>query len=85
MPFDILTFAQFLQNITSIAQGEQLYNILFIEKTFGLALPKWTDAVFPTKLLALAERNLALLTENDYMKRVRGGKNIWHLKLLLIF
>lgn len=62
------------QNITSIAQGEQLYNILFIEKTFGLELPKWTDSVYPKKLLALAERNLAVLTENEYMKRVRGGK-----------
>lgn len=62
-----------LQNITTTAQGEQLYNILFIEKAFGLELPKWTEAVYPKKLLALAERNLALLTENDYMKRVRGG------------
>lgn len=70
----LFLFTRCTQNITSLAQGEQLYNILFIEKLFGLELPKWTDAVFPKKLLALAERNLALLTENDYMKRVRGGK-----------
>lgn len=52
---------------------EKLYNILTIEKEAGLALPKWTDKVYPEKLLALAERNLAVLTENDFMKRVKGG------------
>lgn len=54
-------------------QGEQLYNILSIEKANGLELPKWTESVFPNKLLALAERNLAVLTENAFMKRVKGG------------
>lgn len=62
-----------------------MYNILFIEKTFGLDLPKWTDAVFPQKLLALAERNLAVLTENDYMKRVRGGKYISSIQNSFVF
>ncbi|XP_031618760.1 lysosomal acid phosphatase isoform X2 [Contarinia nasturtii] len=60
-------------NITNVHQGEQLYNILSIERDNGLELPKWTESVFPDKLLALAERNLAVLTENDYMKRVKGG------------
>lgn len=75
-------FFAYSQNITSLAQGEQLYNILFIEKIFGLELPEWTDAVFPKKLLALAKRNLALLTENDYMKRVRGGNYSHFLSFL---
>lgn len=44
-----------------------------IEKGAGLELPKWTDEVYPDKLLSLAERNLAVLTENDFMKRVKGG------------
>lgn len=44
-----------------------------IEKGFNLKLPSWTDEVYPDKLLALAERNLAVLTENDFMKRVKGG------------
>lgn len=58
-------------------QGEQLYNILSIEMGNGLELPKWTESVFPEKLLALAERNLAVLTETDFMKQIKGGmKNI---------
>lgn len=40
----------------------------------GLLLPKWTESVFPEKLLALAERNLAVLTETDFMKQIKGGK-----------
>lgn len=44
-----------------------------IEKDNGLELPKWTESVFPDKLLALAQRNLAVLTENAFMKRVKGG------------
>lgn len=75
----VLQSVSLTQNITTTAQGEQLYNILFIEKAFGLELPKWTEDVYPTKLLVLAERNLALLTENDYMKRVRGGKIIFEI------
>ncbi|XP_055315614.1 lysosomal acid phosphatase [Sitodiplosis mosellana] len=60
-------------NISNVHQGEQLYNILSIEKKNGLKLPKWTESVFPDKLLALAERNLAVLTETDYMKQIKGG------------
>lgn len=63
------------QNITSVHQGEQLYNILSIQSGNGLELPEWTKTVFPEKLLALAERNLAVLTQTDYMKRIKGGKH----------
>lgn len=38
-----------------------------------MALPEWTNSVFPDKMLPLAERNLALLTENSYMKRMKAG------------
>lgn len=62
-----------LQNISSIEQSEQLCNILSIEKLNGLTLPKWTESVFPEKLCATAERNLALLTETPYMKQIKGG------------
>lgn len=62
-----------------------------IEKGFNLKLPNWTDEVYPDKLLALAERNLAVLTENDFMKRVKGGNltilnsNCYLMELLIIF
>lgn len=62
------------QNITTLDKAEQLYNILSIQKEVGLMLPDWTEKVYPAKLLALAERNLAVLTETDYMKRIKGGK-----------
>lgn len=58
-----------------------MYNILSIEKANGLELPKWTESVFPDKLLALAERNLAVLTETDYMKQIKGGEtHIYYVK-----
>lgn len=62
------------QKVTSLHRGEQLYDILFIEQCHGLELPKWTDKVYPDQLLALVERNMAILTENQFMKRVKGGK-----------
>lgn len=64
-----------MQKITSLQRGEQLYDILSIEKAHGLDLPKWTDKIFPKKLLAIAERNMAILTENAFMKRIKGGTN----------
>lgn len=39
----------------------------------GLKLPEWTVDVFPQRMLPLAERNLALITETDYMKQIKGG------------
>lgn len=56
-----------------MAEAEELFNILLIEKDNSLALPEWTESIFPDKLLALAERNLALLTETSYMKHVKAG------------
>lgn len=62
-----------------------MYNILSIESGNGLKLPKWTEAVFPDQLLAIAERNLAVLTENDFMKRVKGGKEFILIQLICYF
>lgn len=53
-----------------------MYDILSIEKNHGLDLPKWTEKVYPEKLLAIAERTMAVLTENKFMKRVKGGEQI---------
>lgn len=64
---------QISQNISNTASAEELFNILLIEQDNKLALPEWTKSVFPEKLLPLAERNLALLTETPYMKQVKAG------------
>lgn len=61
------------QNISNVAEAEELFNILSIEENNQLALPEWTESVFPDKLLSLAQRNLALLTETSYMKRAKAG------------
>lgn len=64
------------QNISSVSQGEQLFNILSIQEgAAGLELPEWTKKVYPDQLKALAQRNLAVLTETDFMKRIKGGTN----------
>lgn len=73
---NIFFFENFVQNITNVDKAEGLYNILAIEKAIGLKLPEWTIEVFPKKLLTMAKRNLAVLTENAYMKRIKGGSFI---------
>lgn len=62
-----------LQKINKIHQVEALYNTLDVEHSAGLQMPEWTETVFPEKMLPLAERNLALLTETPFMKKLKGG------------
>lgn len=57
-----------------MVQGEQLYNVLSIYRSNGLELEEWTKSIFPEKLLPIAERHLALLTETDFMKQIKGGE-----------
>lgn len=61
------------QNMTNTNDVEFLYNTLFIEHEMGLTLPSWTKTVFPDKMRPLAARNLALLTETAFMRKVKGG------------
>uniref|UniRef100_A0A1L8DYX7 Putative lysosomal & prostatic acid phosphatase n=1 Tax=Nyssomyia neivai TaxID=330878 RepID=A0A1L8DYX7_9DIPT len=60
-------------NVTNIGHVELLYNTLSIERSAGLTLPDWTESVFPDKMVTLAERNLALITETPFMKKIKGG------------
>lgn len=62
-----------MQNVTNVAKSENIFNTLYIEHSMGLPLPDWTIDIYPEKLLALAERNLALLTETIFMMKVKGG------------
>uniref|UniRef100_U5EQ46 Putative lysosomal & prostatic acid phosphatase n=1 Tax=Corethrella appendiculata TaxID=1370023 RepID=U5EQ46_9DIPT len=61
------------KNVSTILDVEFLYNTLEIEKNSDLELPDWTENIFPEKMLPLAERSLALLTETPLMKKVKGG------------
>lgn len=46
---------------------------MLIEQDSLMKLPNWTDPVFPSKVLSLSARSQALLTETQYMKRIKGG------------
>lgn len=62
-----------------------MYNILQVEENNGLTLPEWTDKVYPDRLLTLAERTFAVYTENNFMKRVKGGEiHYFDLKLVIM-
>lgn len=61
------------RNVTTITDVELLYNTLLVENDANLALPDWTEKVFPDKMLPMAKRSLALFTETQFMKRIKGG------------
>uniref|UniRef100_A0A182JTA2 MADF domain-containing protein n=1 Tax=Anopheles christyi TaxID=43041 RepID=A0A182JTA2_9DIPT len=67
------------QNISTILDVELLYNTLEIEKMAGLELPDWTEGIFPQKMLPIAERSLALITELPLMKKIKGGAIVGEL------
>lgn len=61
------------KDMTTITDVELLYNTLLIEHEANLVLPDWTEDVFPDKMIIFAKRSLALFTETQFMKRIRGG------------
>lgn len=63
----------FLQNITTVWQAEDLYDILLTQQSNNLQLPAWTDLVFPHHLRSMVKRALELRTHTSYMKRIKGG------------
>uniref|UniRef100_A0A182PV94 Acid phosphatase n=1 Tax=Anopheles epiroticus TaxID=199890 RepID=A0A182PV94_9DIPT len=67
------------QNISTLLDVELLYNTLEIEKSAGLELPDWTEGIFPQKMLPIAERSLALITELPLMKKIKGGAIVGEL------
>lgn len=59
--------------MSNVEHVETLYNILSIQQDNNLTLPSWTAEVFPDKMLPVAARNLELITETQYMKKMKGG------------
>lgn len=59
--------------IVTVTDVELLYNTLKVEHDAKLVLPDWTEKVFPDKMLPIAKRSLALFTETQFMKRIKGG------------
>lgn len=60
-------------NVSSILNVESLHNTLEAELAAGWSLPDWTENIFPSKTLPLAERYLRLLSDTPFMKRIKGG------------
>lgn len=70
------------QKMKTIKELETLYNILLIQDINGLKLPEWSRKIYPEPLLTAATRNYAILTETDFMKRIKGGKyRQWTFKI----
>lgn len=60
-------------NITNLLSVETLYNTLQIEEMNNLTLPTWTKEVYPHRMKDNAALSLAVFTETDFMKRIKGG------------
>lgn len=66
-------------NVSSVLKVEWLYNTLQIEELQNLTLPEWTKSVYPEKIRPIAALALALFTDNDFMKRMKGGVFLFFL------
>ncbi|KAJ3656085.1 hypothetical protein Zmor_015186 [Zophobas morio] len=67
------------QPVDTIGKVELLYNTLEIELLHNLTLPSWTKNVSMEHLKTLAARSLETFTENDFMKRMKGGVFLKHV------
>ncbi|KAH8311267.1 hypothetical protein KR044_005295 [Drosophila immigrans] len=61
------------KNISNVLDVELLYSTLKTEEEASLALPDWTENIYPEEIRPLAERSYALFTETHLMKRIKGG------------
>ncbi|XP_030573457.1 lysosomal acid phosphatase isoform X1 [Drosophila novamexicana] len=61
------------KNISNVLDVELLYTTLKTEEEVSLALPDWTENIYPEEMRPLAERSYTLFTETHLMKRIKGG------------
>lgn len=69
-------------NVSSVLKVEWLYNTLQIEELNNLTLPEWTRSVYPDKMRSIAAFALTLFTDNEFMKRMKGG-GVFHKMFFL--
>lgn len=59
--------------IDNIEAVESLYNTLEIEQLNNLTLPHWVNGSIMSQMRILGAQNLAIYSENEYMKKIKGG------------
>lgn len=62
------------KSITKLIDVFGLYQTLNAEESMGLALPKWTETVYPDIIHSLASKQCAFENNNTLLKRLHGGK-----------
>lgn len=60
--------------VKDIEDIESLSNTLEIEKSQNFTLPSWVNKSMMATMKELGARNLALYSETEYMKRMKGGQ-----------
>lgn len=60
-------------NVNSIGVVETMFNTLEIEKLNNLTLPSWINDTLMEVMEQLGAQNLALYSETEFMKRMKGG------------
>lgn len=71
------------KSVTKLIDMFRIYQTLNAEENMGLALPRWTDSVYPDTIHSLAAKQCAFENYNQILKRLNGGKRIDYSTLLL--
>lgn len=61
------------RTVNNIEHVESLYNTLEIYQLNNLSLPNWVNDTLMAQMRAIGAENLAIYSETEYMKRMKGG------------
>lgn len=63
--------------INDIEDVESLYNTLEIYQMKNMSLPYWVNDTLLAQMRVIAAQNLAIYSETEYMKKMKGGTAIF--------
>ncbi|ENN74139.1 testicular acid phosphatase homolog isoform X1 [Dendroctonus ponderosae] len=61
------------RTVNNIEHVESLYNTLEIYQMNNMSLPYWVNDTLMAQMRIIGAQNLAIYSETDYMKRMKGG------------
>lgn len=61
------------KNLSKLIDMFRIYQTLNAEENMGLALPKWTESVYPDTIHSLAAKQCQFENHNRILKRLNGG------------